>query len=205
MADDWNEIPAGEHQDWASTASLAEVGELVAQWLEGARQWIPTYIGSKPHPETRRHIRFVLTRLNRVGWVTDSSQPGLLRTGLRQRAYVSGIAAPALTRYAEHLSLDSDVVVLRAMRHPKHSPDTKLVVTNRDGQPDTWLGSWDPPERDVLLQAPLPPATAGAVRAAEALQVFDPVWGRDDVLWPWLHRLATDLSDGTASRWWDQR
>ncbi|SFK74625.1 DUF6919 domain-containing protein [Geodermatophilus ruber] len=202
MDDEWDEVPAAEHQDWATTTSVVDVGQLVAQWLEGTRRWIPTYIGSTPHPETRGHIRDALARVNRAGWVTDSSQPGLRHSGLRQRAYVSGIAAPALTRYAEHLSSDSDVVVLRAVRLPELSPEINLVVTVRDGQPATWLGNWAPPDRDVLLYAPLPPAAASAVRSAEALQVFDPVWGRDDVLWPWLHRLAADLSDGTADRWW---
>ena len=168
----------------------------------GSRRWIPTYIGSTPHPETRGHIRDALARVNRAGWVTDSSQPGLRRAGLLQRAYASGIAAPALTRYAEHLSSDSDVVVLRAIRQIEHSSETNIVVTVRDGEPHTWLGNWAPSERDVLLEAPLPPAAASAVHAAEALQVFDPVWGRDDVLWPWLRRLAAHLSDGTASRWW---
>lgn len=75
-------------------------------------------------------------------------------------------------------------------------------MTVRDGQPHTWLGNWASPRGDVLLDALLAPAAAGAVDAAEALQVFDPVWGRDDPLWPWRHRLAADVRDGTAGRWW---
>ncbi len=205
MADECHRVPAGEHRDWATTTALAGVGELVAQWLDGTRQWIPTYSSSTPHAETRGHIRAALARVNRAGWVTDSSQPGLQRPGLRQRAYASGIAPPALTRYAEQLASDSDLVVLRAVRRPGSTPDINLAVTVRGGRPGTWLGNWAPPEHDVLLEAPLPAPVAEAVQAAEALQVFDPVWGRDDVLWPWLHRLAADLSDGTAARWWERR
>lgn len=198
-------LPAAERRGWATATSLADVGELVAQWLEGTRQWIPTYSASTPHPETRGHIRAALASVNRAGWVTDSSQPGRQLVGLRQRAYASGIAPPALTRYAEHLACDSDVVVLRAVRQPGCTPAINLAVTVQEGGPGTWLGNWAPPEHDVLLEAPLPPSGAAAVRGAEALQVFDPVWGRDDVLWPWLHRLAADLGDSTAARWWERR
>ena len=74
-------------------------------------------------------------------------------------------------------------------------------MTAVGGQPHTWLGRWEPAGRETVLTAPLSRDAAVAVSTANVLQVFDPVWGRDDLLWPWLHQLADDLTDGTAAGW----
>jgi hypothetical protein len=185
-----NAIPVHEEADWRAASALSDIGELTAQWLEGRRSWIPTYVGSHPHPETDPVIRTTLARVNRAGWVTDSSQPGTDRGTVRQRAYVTGVAPPALAQSAQRLAAASGLLVIRGRQHRGRA--NAVPVTVRHGQETTWLGSWAPPDNDVLLDAPLPAAGVTAVRESDALQVYDPVWGRNDVLWPWLLALTDD-------------
>jgi len=52
--------------------------------------------------------------------------------------------------------------------------------------------------RDV--GAPVNLAVTTSFAEADSLEVLDPVVSGEDVLWPWLHRLADDLTDGTAGR-----
>lgn len=183
-------VPIHEAADWRGAGTLSDIGELTAQWLEGRRRWIPTYVGSHPHPETDPTMSSTLARVNRAGWVTDSSQPGVDRDTVHQRAYVTGVTAPALARSAQQLAAGSGLVVLRGHRH--RGGAGVVPVTVRDGQETTWLGSWAPPDDDVLLDAPLPAAGVTAVRESDVLQVYDPVWGRNDLLWPWLLVLTDD-------------
>jgi hypothetical protein len=78
---------------WASARTLADLGELTAQWLEGAIASVPGYCGG-PADETRELIP-VLAAVNRAGFVTDCSQPGGSGPGWEQRAAVQGFADPA--------------------------------------------------------------------------------------------------------------
>lgn len=48
------------------------------------------------------------------------------------------------------------------------------------------------------------PLAGPALDQAVELQVADPVWGRDDVLWPWLEDLAARVRAGKARQWADQ-
>ena len=191
-----------ELADLSAARTLADVGCLVAEWLEGRRTWSPTYYGTGPDPETAPHIVEAVARVNRAGWVTASSQPGLSAGTLHQRAYVEGLVDSWIASYAEHLAIDTELVTVHVGRAPTRPDDlVSIPVTAVDGRGHTWLGRWDAHDDDALLDAPLHPDAVAAVRAADALQVFDPVWGRDDLLWPWLRRLAGDLADGTALAW----
>ena len=204
-------VPGGRDNDeraWGAARTLADVGALIARWLEGDSPWIPTYCSSSPAAETAPHIVAALARVNRAGWVTGSSQPGRSDGDLRQRAYADGLADPWIARYAEHLSVGTDLVVISISRGEAPGTTTDLLsipVTASGGRAGTFLGRWDPADLDPLLDAPLSTDAVVAVQGADVLQVFDPVWGRDDVLWAWLRRLADDLTDGTALAWVQQQ
>jgi len=60
---------------WHSARTLAGLGELTAQWLEGKIGYVPGYGGAPPDEETEPLIP-VLAAANRAGFVTIVSQPG---------------------------------------------------------------------------------------------------------------------------------
>ncbi|MFC5888134.1 DUF6919 domain-containing protein [Kitasatospora aburaviensis] len=65
---------------WRSAATLAELGNLTAHWLEGTRRSRPGYVpGYGPDPETTDTPGLVraLALANRPGYVTDAGQPGI--------------------------------------------------------------------------------------------------------------------------------
>src|SRR5690242_11209625 len=74
---------------WHAARTLADLGELTAQWFEGRLRWSPAY--PEPEPETRPLVP-VLAAANRAGFVTAHSQPAEPRDehGCAQRAAVSG-------------------------------------------------------------------------------------------------------------------
>jgi hypothetical protein len=78
---------------WAAAVTLGQLGELVAEWLEG-RIAAPIY-GEGPAPETAALIP-ALAHLNRSGFVTLDSQPGEIDDHWAQRAAVSGYSSRTL-------------------------------------------------------------------------------------------------------------
>ncbi len=61
---------------WRAARTLAGLGELTAEWLEGTIASIPTVVpGYGPDEETAALIP-VLAACNRAGYVTTVSQPG---------------------------------------------------------------------------------------------------------------------------------
>ena len=90
-----------DRRAWEAARTLADLGELTAQWLEGTIASQPAYTpGCGPDPETAPLIP-VLACCNRAGYVTNCSQPGETGTGFdgaawEQRAAVEGFASPAV-------------------------------------------------------------------------------------------------------------
>lgn len=82
---------------WWHAETLAELGQLGADWLEGKNLYLPAYGGATPDPETQPLIQ-TLAAANRAGYFTDTSQPGHGAVEgydgrmWMQRAYVSGYA-----------------------------------------------------------------------------------------------------------------
>lgn len=80
---------------WASARTFADLGELMARWLEGGIRSRPAYTpGAGPDEETGELIP-LLAAVNRAGFLTDNSQPGDDGPGYdgrrwQQRAAVEG-------------------------------------------------------------------------------------------------------------------
>lgn len=80
--------------DWRDARSLADLGELMARFLEGAIDEAPTFVG-RPDPETDPLVA-VLAQVNRAGYVTTCSQPVDPRLGLT--AFVVGVCSETTDR-----------------------------------------------------------------------------------------------------------
>lgn len=189
-------------QLWQQATTLPELGELMARWLEGDIIRRPGYCGQRPDPETT-HLVPVLARLNRAGYVTEGSQPGLADWGYdgqwwRQRAGVSGFCDEDMLARVRAAADDTGLTVIahrapdrrRWCSRPWRFPAAGMQVTVAGRDPRTVFGArlwlddlesiFDEVGRDGFA----------AVRRAWQVTVVDPEWGRDDRLWSVLDRVV---------------
>ncbi len=132
---------------WRSAQTVADLGALMALWLEGdLRSW-PGYMpGCGPDEETA-HLVPSLAALNRAGFLTIASQPGEAGVGhdgswWEQRAAVEGFVSD---RTLYHRLLDAaEAADLTVAVHDAQAgvDDPAITVTTVDGEPYTAFASW---------------------------------------------------------------
>ena len=164
---------------WLTARTVPDLGVLGARWLTGELELQPHYFGEAPDSETDGIIPALAT-LNRAGLWTTWSQPGMDDDGASaQRAYVSGFATPELADAIEDAALRTELVVLAC---PADTPGSFSVpVTIDGGQPFTFGGRGG--ESPDEYASELSPEAVAALRASIHLEVLDPRWGRNDLLW----------------------
>jgi len=176
-------------QAWASARTLADLGELTARWLEGTIPSVPGYIG-EPDPETAELVP-VLAKLNRAGFVTTCSQPGLIED--EQRAAVEGFASWEVAARIETAAVHADLNVI--VHDPACLPRWRYyygeaqTVTEVNGQRFTAFGVQVPRRhiRDSWIGYGICHRDAvNALCGAWQVTVIDPEWGHNDMLWPLL-------------------
>jgi uncharacterized protein DUF6919 len=169
---------------WAEARTLEDLGELTAQWLEGTIRYQPAWQGPRPHPETEPLVGR-LAALNRSGFVTHFSQPGLSVPQQRggQRATVSGFGTEETVLRLGSASLDTDLVAL--VYPPEGRLDAlQIPISVLDGLVGIWAGAEMRPEAiDEFYGSDCHVDAVAALREAWQATVIDPHWGRDDLLW----------------------
>jgi len=192
----WLRVSRRDRAAWLEASTLLELGELTAQWLEGDLNSQPGYQpGYGPDEETQPLIP-VLAELNRVGFLTDGSQPGFAsRAGFdgatwAQRPAVAGFLdddrAAALADLARRAGFE---VVL----HPSGTSRRRgrrrpwIPVTTRDGVTYTGFGSFRS-QRDLRFQYEdlCHPTAVAAVTSAAQVAIVDPVYADRSELWAFL-------------------
>lgn len=184
---------------WAQAATLQDLADLTALWLEGRLNYHPSY-GRSPDPETVPIVP-VLARLNRAGFLTSDSQPGSVTHGRhgavwKQRAAVAGFAGPQLAGLITRAAVKAGMLT-RVMTAALYDPRDRIPATTWNNQPRTWFGARRDAD-DVALE--LDGCSAGAIHAVTAtmqVTIVDPEWGRDDALWP----LLAEASRRVANRY----
>ncbi|WP_405941599.1 DUF6919 domain-containing protein [Streptomyces sp. NBC_00207] len=174
---------------WRDARSIGDLGQAMALWMEGRGPDWPGYFGPFGQEEENgaRHLIPTLAAANRAGFVTTGSQPAYDNVSggahWRQKAHVDGIVhdrSPLLHRLTA-LERQGFLVV-------RGWPMRYVAVTDRDGEPVTGFGGfrlgrnqaareWHGIGRHALREV-----KDRSVR----LNIVDPVWGRDDRLWPAL-------------------
>ena len=197
--DDNGEDPGPNRRRVART--LAEVGELTAQWLEGMHCCTLGYSGV-PDKETEPLVP-ILAAANRAGFVTHQSQPGEPHDehGCAQRANVSGYAGPEAFARLMTAASGADLIITaaRALDDSEERQFGPLfAITLDDGEEFTWDGI--ALSRSILESSygrDCPPDVIGELAAAWQVTLIDPVWGRNEVLWPVLQKFAA-ISEASA-------
>ena len=184
---------------WRQATTLTHLAHLTANWLDGTLPAHITY-GPNPDPETTGITR-ALAAVNRAGYLTTSSQPGHPPTVghdgsvYEQRAAITGhIADPTLLHHLVDTAERAGLTVITHTADTSTGPDW-MIATRQDGQPTAAFGEHVTP---VQLRADwygVSDQAHAAVAAAVQVTVVDPVWGRNDVLWPAL----THLTAATAT------
>lgn len=171
-----------DRQVWRQATTIPAAGELTARWLEGRSQYQPGTFTAGIDAETEP-IADQLAVLNRSGLFTKESQPGLREGGNTQRAYVTGYCAPESAGRLLELSSRTELVTVG--HAPGEMSRASIPVTLRDTEIVTVLGTSESPiEADQLQDWSAEANESLALVLAESwyVEVFDPVWGRDDVL-----------------------
>lgn len=182
---------------WASARTVADLGDLMALWLEGDIKSRPGYKANCGPADETTNLIPVLAACNRAGYITDGSQPGFAGPGYdgahwTQHAAVMGFASPEVTarlRTAEAAGLTVLVQEASWRLSWRHA----IPVTYREGCEHTWFGT-------RLSRCHISDSWTGygmcsttatdALCAAYQVTVVDPVAGRNDRLWPALATFA---------------
>ena len=195
-----NRPPRYTAADWAAwnqARALEELGELTAAWLEGAMPYQPTY-GGGPAPETRPLISH-LAAYNRAGFLTNNSQPGTpLNNGWGQRAWVHGFCTAETADAIESAVLDTELIV--GSTAPGGDNHTRICVTMSGRQPYTIAGAMDTSYLIEQYRRDIPGALP-TLTAAWQIEVIDPQWGRNSLLWERVARALNvpfELKEFTA-------
>jgi hypothetical protein len=182
-----------DREVWRQASTIAAAGELTARWLEGNSQYQPGVFSAGFDDETRAIAR-ELAGLNPNRLFTKETQPGVRAGDLAQRAYVTAFCSPETAMALLALSTRTSLVTVA--HAPGESSSASIPVTVQDGDVVTVLGSSEEPVAEDQLRdwAEESNETLALVLAdAWYVEVFDPVWGRNEVLLPAvLEALQTD-------------
>jgi hypothetical protein len=176
---------------WNKTASVADLGNLMADWLEGRIPKRPGYYGRRPDPETTTRLIRTLAAINRAGYVTTDSQPGIDEMGegaARGTRWVQSAAVQGLIADPGLLATIQDAARRTGLTVIVDGP--QRVVTWVDGRPYTAFGGvlgkgdlrreWDGIGSDAWAE----------IRTARQVAVIDPHRGPSDRLWDVLDEIA---------------
>lgn len=186
----------GDREAWGRAASLEDVGELTARWLEGGLDHHPLQFGGGPDSETGP-LRETLAAANRRGFVTECSQPGVPTDGAgsAQRAAVQGRARETLARRIGALGLRTDLLVF-VFPAGDYRHGYQVPITVEEFRPFSWMGGYfgheeiEPYAEDCASEA------MADLAAAWAVKVIDPRWGREAYLWEHLSAVLDGRDPG---------
>lgn len=183
-------------EDWMKAKNLYDLGELTAQWLEGKIRWHFSQ-PAKPDLETSE-IADYLIQINRLGFVTDFSQPAAeLRNGFGQRACVSGFSNKDTAKKLATLNLHTDLIVF--IFKPERPSSMKVYgyqipVTIENYHPFTWCGSVTGDEIESYEEM-LGDEALTSIAESWYITAIDTKWGRKAYLWENLIETLSERKD----------
>ncbi|MFJ3673700.1 DUF6919 domain-containing protein [Streptomyces sp. NPDC090106] len=198
-----------ERQRWRSARTVADLGELMALWLEGELGSWPGYMpGCGPDDETT-HLVPTLAALCRAGYVTTQSQPGCIGTstdGLwwEQRAALELVVTdPKLF----HRLIDTADAAGLSVRINDYRPgggvqDQPVVVTTCDSEPVTSFGGRISRAHMAIQWPGLHPDLYREVSTGMYVSIIAPEYGKPgEQMWVVLDFLTGHRRHDPADPW----
>jgi hypothetical protein len=135
----------------------------------------------------------VLIAVNRAGFVTTQSQPGIPfdEHGSAQRADVSGFASSETFARLMGAVADADLIITAARAAPDEDQGPFINITLDEGEEFTWDGGAVNRRSIEADYGHDCPDAIDALCRAWQVTLIDPQWGRNDLLWPLLERFAS--------------
>lgn len=186
-----------DRRRWGQAESLADLGNLMALWLEGELSLWPGYEpGAGPDEETAELIP-VLAAANRAGFVTDGSQPGCVETidgaCWEQRAAVTGLIRDPQLLSRVRASCEGAGLTVMWFGPPNDLWWHSTPVTFRGFDVMTVFGvQLDEQDLKFVWRGIGPSAMAEVVDAWQ-VTIIDRCRGRNDLLWPALEAALTPV------------
>ena len=187
---DGDDISGGDARLWYSARTLADLGGLTALFLEGHISQVPGHGG--PSGRETTDLIAVLTACNRAGFVTGNSQPGVPidAYGSGQRAWVSGFASNNVLAQLRAAAVGTGLNITAA-RASEDNPGPFITVTLDYGEEFTWAGGGQSrSELEDHYSRLCHPDAVRAICDAWQVNIIDPEWGRNGVLWPALEKFV---------------
>lgn len=136
-----------DRRRWKSARTVADLGELMALWLEGEIASRPGYQPRFGPDEETEHLVPSLAALCRAGYITTCSQPGFAGTGANglwweQRAAVELVVSNDPARLHQLLAAARAAGMLVRVNDPRRGgvQDEPVIATTCDGEPMTAFG-----------------------------------------------------------------
>ncbi|MCX4792636.1 hypothetical protein OG369_43455 [Streptomyces sp. NBC_01221] len=203
-----------DRRRWTSARTVADLGELMALWLEGEIASRPGYAARYSPDEETEHLVPSLAALCRAGYITTCSQPGFAGTGANglwweQRAAVELVVTdPELLHRLVDAATGAGMFV-RVNDHRRGGvQDEPVIATTCDGEPITAFGGrisradmavqW--PELNRHLYDQVAHGTYVSIVAPEYGSAGERLWGvldfltglrREDPANPWASTAPT--------------
>lgn len=175
---------------WRAVRSHADLGRATAAWLRGEHDFYPTYGDPRPAEETTPLLE-QLAAMNDLAFATDDSQPGVaIVNGGGQRAFVTGYSDAETAALVMQGTDGSDLVVVAFP--PGGAGAGQIPVSLDAGEECAWCGIHGPDDYSYIYR-PISVELDEVIRSGWTLHILDPVWGRNDYLWP---RVLDALEEG---------
>ncbi|MFF8329206.1 DUF6919 domain-containing protein [Rhodococcus qingshengii] len=189
-----------DRRRWRSARTVADLGELMAQWLERRISSRPGYTQRHGPDEETEHLVPTLAALCRAGYITTQSQPGLAGTGVdgrwwQQRAMVDLVVTDAVA-LARLLNAAGEAgMIVRVIDYGREgSPGPLVTVTTCAGHATAWTGRRIGPQDMALRWPGLTTGLYDQVAHGTYVSVVAPEYGHaGERLWPVLLDLARGL------------
>jgi hypothetical protein len=179
--------------EWSRAESLSDLGELTARWLEGTIVHSPWQGDAPPDVETTPLIPF-LAAMNRMGYVTEFSQPAEVKADSAQRAVVSGYCLEGNAERLASLSLETELIVIT--HYPGMPATYEIPITRIGNATSTIVPGYLLPDANLWPWDHYHPLLVAEAAASYFVTICDPRWGRNDLLWDAsLEALGRDLSE----------
>ncbi len=180
-----------ERRLWANVATVDELAELLARFVEGELTEWPYHAGPR-EPETVE-IAPALATANRNGFLTIGSQPGRSEetgNGWEQRAAVDGLATPEVVGQLRDLVTGTRLQMQARMPASwKTDYSTAVPVTRLGNHEHTVFGAVVPPREIGFMFDGVPDDVVDQLIDMHQVAIVDPEWGDHDLLWQRLAQL----------------
>ncbi len=174
---------------WQEARTFGELCALAKRFLHGELAYFPGWMAPDIDEETDALVPY-LSAATQAGLLPTASQPGACPAKShdgkpwKQRAFVVGFASPD---FVEDLQARCAPTDLEVRSFEATASGGEPVACGVQGDREyLWIGTGQGPEELDLFAEAVHPMALRALRAMRYLCVWDPEWGRDELLWPIL-------------------